>query len=127
MKITKTKIRSLIRESIRKFRDPTDDPRFSDPSYEGRPGNYTLMGSGNDLGHTGIRVMIDPINTVLEFEDHSDDDINEMCMAIIEEYLPETFHDDAEQNLISALRGDDSPDNYFEPVFEEDDVYNYNG
>jgi hypothetical protein len=121
MKITKNKIRSLIRESIRKFRDPTDDPRFSDPSYSGRPGSYTLTRGDADEGHIGIRVMIKPINTVLEFEDHSDDDISEMCMAIIEEYLPEEFHDDAEQNLINALRGDVSPDDYFEPVFEEDD------
>ena len=121
MKITKNKIKSLIRESIRKFKDRSDDPRFSDPSYAGSHGSYTLTRGDTDEGHIGIRVMIDPINTILEFEDHSDDDIDEMCMAIIEEYLPEEFHDDAEQNLISALRGDDSPDDYFEPVFEEDD------
>ena len=78
MKITKNKIRSLIRESIRKFRDPTDDPRFSDPSYVGRPGNYTLTRSDTDDGLIGIRVTIDPVDTVLEFEDHSYDDINEM-------------------------------------------------
>ena len=121
MKITKNKIRSLIRESIRKFRDPTDDPRFSDPSYVGRPGNYTLTRSDTDDGLIGIRVTIDPVDTVLEFEDHSYDDINEMCMAIIQKYLDEEYHEDAEHNLINALGGDDTPDEYFEPVFEEED------
>ena len=118
MKVSRSKIRSLIRESIRRFKDRTDDPRFSDPSYAGSHGNYTLIRDEHD-NHAGVRVNINPINTVLKFEDHSADDIDEMCMAIIEEYLPEEFHDDAEQNLISALRGDDSPDDYFEPVFDE--------
>tara|TARA_Y100000992_G_C21257379_1_gene489300 strand:- start:629 stop:1072 length:444 start_codon:yes stop_codon:yes gene_type:complete len=120
MKITRSKIKSLIRESIRGFKDRTDDPRFSDPSYAGSHGSYTLIRDDND-NQIGIRVTIDPVDTVLEFEDHSDDDISEMCMAIIQKYLDEEYHEDAEQNLINALGGDDTPDEYFEPVFEEED------
>ena len=59
MKISRNQLRNVINEAIQdKFQDPTDDPRFSDTSYSGRPGSYTYEDDDNDRELTGINVQL---------------------------------------------------------------------
>lgn len=150
MKITRRQLKKVINESMKGFRDPTDDPRFSDPSYSGYPGSYTYM--GDDIGgprQTGISIEMAFYNAShplfrgtttglfgdIEFSDYGADSVDDLtdqqyekvmadAMAIIEHpasRLEENEREDAEQDLIGAMQGDTNTGTYFYPKFDDTD------
>lgn len=152
MKITRRKLRGLISEAMKGFKDPTDDPRFSDPSYIGGPGSYTLMSDDDGRRQTGISIEMafydgshplfrgSPTGMYgdIEFSDYGADSADELSevqyrkieaevMAIISHpasRLEDNEKYEASQEFIDAMRGDvNSTGTYFYPVFDDADDY----
>ena len=145
MKITRRHLRALINESIKGFKDPTDDPRFSDPSYSGGPGSYTLMSDDDGRRQTGLSIEMafydnnHPLHVGdIEFYNYGADTSNELTeaqyrkieadvMAIISHpasRLEENEVYEASQEFIDAMRGDESATGtYFYPIFDDSDDY----
>ena len=154
MKITRRKLRGLISEAMKGFKDPTDDPRFSDPSYIGRPGSYTQSYDFDDKKQTGISIEMafydgshplfrgspTGMHGDIEFSDYGADSADELSEAqyrkIEEDVMAIVSHPasrlednekyEASQEFIDAMRGDEnSTGTYFYPVF--DDAGDYDG
>ena len=145
MKITRRKLKSLINEAMKGFKDPTDDPRFSDPSYSGGPGSYTLLSDEVGRRQTGISVEIPfydnnhPLHrgdiNFYEYGAEYEEDLSEQqyrkiesdVMAIISHpasKLEENEKYEASQEFIDAMRGNEnSTGTYFYPIFDEPDDY----
>ena len=58
-RLTRKNLRTMILKTITeaKWRDPTDDPRFSDPSYGGGPGLYYSIDDEPDKFQEGISIV----------------------------------------------------------------------
>ena len=145
MKITRRKLRGLISEAMKGFKDPTDDPRFSDPSYIGRPGSYTQSYDFDDKKQTGLSIEMafydnsHPLHVGdIEFYDYGADSADELSeeqyrkieaevMAIISHpasRLEDNEKYEASREFIDAMRGDEnSTGTYFYPIFDESDDY----
>jgi len=152
MKITRRKLRGLISEAMKGFKDPTDDPRFSDPSYSGGPGSYTLMSDDDGRRQTGISIEMafyDSRHPLfggsatgfggdIEFSDYGVDSADELTeeqyrriesdvMMIVNHpasRLEDNEKYEASQEFIDAMQGNDSnTGTYFYPVFEEGSSY----
>ena len=145
MKITRRKLRGLISEAMKGFKDPTDDPRFSDPSYSGRPGSYTLMSDGDGRRQTGLSIEMAFYNNShplyvgdIEFYNYGADSSDELTeeqyrkiesdvMAIVlhpASRLEDNEKYEASQEFIDVMKGNDSDTGvYFYPVFDEDSNY----
>ena len=152
MKINRRQLRGLINEAMRGFKDPTDDPRFSDPSYSGGPGNYTYISDDDGRRQTGISIEMafydgshplfrgSPTGMYgdIEFSDYGAATSNELSedqyrkieadvMAIVNHPASKLEDDEryeASQEFIDAMRGDEnSTGTYFYPMFEEVDDY----
>ncbi len=152
MKITRRILRGLISEAMKGFKDPTDDPRFSDPSYSGGPGSYTLMNDADGRRQTGISIKLafydgshplfrgSPTGMYgdIEFSDYGADIADELSeaqyrkieadvMAIVSHpasRLEDNEKYEASQEFIDAMQGNDSDTGvYFYPVFDEDSNY----
>ena len=145
MKLTRKKLRSLINEAMRGFKDPTDDPRFADPSYLGGPGSYYQSYDIDGKRQTGISIELafydnsHPLHvgdidfyhygadTADELTEEQYRKIEEDVMAIISHpasKLEDNEKYEASQEFIDAMRGNEnSTGTYFYPVFDESDVY----
>jgi len=152
MKITRRTLRRLISEAMKGFKDPTDDPRFSDPSYSGGPGSYYQSYDFDGKRQTGISIELafyDGSHPLfrgsstgfggdIEFSDYgadsADDLTEEQYRQIESEVMKIILHpasrleDDekyeASQEFIDAMRGDEnSTGTYFYPVFDDADDF----
>jgi hypothetical protein len=145
MKITRRHLRKLINESIKGFKDPTDDPRFSDPSYSGGPGSYTLMSDDDGRRQIGISIEFSFYDSShplyvgdIEFYNYGVDSVDELseeqyreiesqAMEIVSHpasRLEDNEKYEASQEFIDAMRGDEnSTGTYFYPVFDESSDY----
>ena len=140
MKISRNQLRNVINEAIQdKFQDPTDDPRFSDTSYSGRPGSYTYEDDDNDRELTGINVQL----PFYEEKGHflwkgkqlllSDFDGDELAMGKFVEAI--IAHSDsqlspeekiaANAEFKAALKGESH--DFFSPAFDASDDDDYEG
>ena len=144
MKITRKQLRKMINESIRGFKDPTDDPRFSDPSYSGGPGLYyqsyddgkkqigiSIEFPSYDSSHPlyvgDIEVYNYGVDSVDELSEEQYREIESQVMEIVSHpasRLEDNEKYEASQEFIDAMRGDEnSTGTYFYPIFEEIDDY----
>lgn len=145
MKITRRHLKKLINEAMRGFKDPTDDPRFSDPSYSGGPGSYTLISDDEGRRQTGLSIEMASYGDKhplyvgdIEFygygADTSDELTEEQYREIEADAMKIVLHPasgledsekyEASQEFIDAMSGDtNSTGTYFFPVFDEVDDY----
>ena len=93
MKITRKILRELIIESMKGFKDPTDDPRFSDPSYSGGPGSYYQSYDFDGKKQIGISIefpFYDSSHPMyegdIEFYNHGVDSVDELSEEQINAY-----------------------------------------
>lgn len=147
MKITRSKLRGLINESMKGFKDPTDDPRFSDPSYLGSPGSYYQSHDFDGKKQIGISIEMafydnnHPLYVGdIMFYDYGAETENDLTeaqyrkiesdvMAIISHpasRLEDNEKYEASQEFIDAMQGDEnSTGTYFYPAF--DDASDFDG
>jgi len=137
MKISRSQLRNVINEVMQGFKEPSDDPRFSDPDWSGGPNSY-YKDNDNDRKLTGINVQLPFYEAThalwkgnpLELADFGEDKnaMRQFVEAIIahpESKLEEEEKKEANAEFEAALKGESH--DFFSPVFDASDDDDYEG